>query len=243
MVIALDMYNAPLMRPLFAAVADHALKGVDLTALEPDDLALGQICGIDYVRAGAGAYAYLATFSVAHPDLADGYYHSVLIRSRAGGVDLKRDYDPATTPVAINAPGSFSGALALKAHLLDSGLALPEVVRFSGGHVDSIDLVARGQAAFAAIDRLSFAMARAQYPQMVAAVQVMGETAAVPGLPFVTSPRLPSAARARLAANVLALPMTPIWGELSAALELRGITALDPAAYDAIGAVDARLHE
>ncbi|MCE2517100.1 MAG: PhnD/SsuA/transferrin family substrate-binding protein [Alphaproteobacteria bacterium] len=237
----LDMYNAPIMRPLFARLTDHALAGVDHAALGAGDLALGQICGIDYVRAPAGHYHYLATFSVADTSFPAGHYNSLLVATKGAGFDLMRDYDAATTPVAINQAGSFSGALALKANLMDAGLDLPEAVKFSGGHLASMEMVAEGQAALAAIDRLSFAMARAQSPDMVAGVDVVGETAMVPGLPFICSPKLPAEARAQVTANLLSLPEAAFWPELAAALALRGVDAINPAAYDAIRAVDARV--
>lgn len=106
--------------------------------------------------------------------------------------------------LAINGPGSLSGALALAE---DAGADLTRA-RVTGSHRASIRAVAEGRADAAAIDCRSWALALAHEPA-ARTLTVTGWTALRPGLPYVTSHHTEPDLRARLTDALIATGAVP----------------------------------
>ncbi|MEK9936322.1 MAG: PhnD/SsuA/transferrin family substrate-binding protein [Rhodobiaceae bacterium] len=245
-----DMYLAPPSRAAFAALADWmdaviadvatsqkmAVDSLAGDSLAGDSLAgdflVGQICGITLATAPAGRFHYLATPVMDDEAVPVGRYNSLIITPREGGIDNLAAFDPGRHRVIINEPGSFSGDITLAAHLRRvTGHHLVTPPR-SGGHLASIGMIAAGKAHLAAIDRVSFALARAACPDDVAAVRVIDETTFYPGLPFVADGAVPEHIAALLRDRLMDFRTQPAWREMAGILGLRDLTILDAADYD-----------
>ena len=245
-----DMYLAPPSRAAFAALADWMDAAIVefATREEPagnfsagdilaGDFLVGQVCGITLATAPAGRFHYLATPVMDDDAVPEGHYNSLIITPREGGIDTVVAFDPARHRAIINEPGSFSGDITLAKHLRHvTGHALIAPPR-SGGHLASIGMIAAGKAQLAAIDRVSFALARAACPDDVAAVRVIDETAFYPGLPFVADGALPEHIVALLRDRLLDFRTQSAWREIANILQLRGLTILDPADYDIMATI------
>lgn len=234
--IKLDMYLATPSKAVFAAL-DARLRsvltgaGIDAAAGFDAGFAVGQTCGITFANAPAGQMRYLATLVADDPAVPAGHYNSLLVAAREGDLATPADFDPARHRAVINEAGSFSGNITFTAHMAaqhNSGLG---TVMTSGGHLNSVSMVARGEADLAAIDRISFALARRTVPDDVAEVMVIGETTPYPGVPFVADASLPEAVITALRDEILLFRGDPAWSEMKAILGLSDITVLDEALY------------
>ena len=255
-----DMYLAPPSRAAFAALADWMdaaianaanneepagkfLAGKFLAGkllagkLLAGDFLVGQVCGITLATAPAGRFHYLATPVMDDDAVPAGRYNSLIITPREGGIENLAAFDPARHRVIINEPGSFSGDITLAAHLRRvTGHHLVTPPR-SGGHLASIGMIAAGKAHLAAIDRVSFALARVACPDDVAAVRVIDETTFYPGLPFVADGAVPEHVVTVLRDKLMDFRTQPAWREMAGILQLRDLTILDAADYDIMATV------
>lgn len=234
--IKLDMYLAPPSEAAFARLESRLRTiltdaAIDLTADFAAGFAVGQICGITFANAPAGQLRYLATFVADATTVPAGHYNSILVTPRENGLTTPADFDPARHKAVINETGSFSGNLTFAAHMAaehNTGLGTPLA---SGAHLKSIGMVARGEADLAAIDRISFALARQTVPDDVAGVTVIGETTSHPGVPLVADSSLPEELATRLRTEILAFREDPAWAEMQSILGLSDITVLDQSVY------------
>jgi len=234
--IKLDMYLAPASQSAFAALDDRLRSvltnaGVNLSGPFAAGFAVGQICGITFANAPAGQLRYLATMVADDAAVPAGHYNSLLVTQCDGGLATPAEFDPARHKAVINEAGSFSGNLTFAAYMTSRHNTGLGTVLESGGHLKSIGMVARGEADLAAIDRISFALARRTVPDDVAGVTVIGETTTWPGVPFVADASLPGAVTAALRDAILAFRDDPAWSEMKAILGLSDITVLDKDLY------------
>ena len=242
--IKLDMYLAPPSEAAFAVLGERMKavleeNGVDLDGAFAAGFAAGHVCGITFATAPEGRYRYLATMVADSPELPAGYYDSLLVTSARGGLSSPSDFDPARHCAVINETGSFSGNLTFAAHMQAAhGISLGDVMR-SGAHLKSIAMVASGEADLAAIDRISFSLARHAAPDDVQGVSVIGRTASHPGIAFVADAGLPEPVIGKLRAAILAFREEPSWPELQSLLGVSDITVLDPARYAPMASVAA----
>ena len=172
MIACLDMYNWPESRDAFDrlwhdcrdglreigidAPKNLSQDGEDLAAAARDGrLILGQVCGITFARANHSQPTYkpLGALIGADGNGPRGYYTSVVIaRDAAASVQ-----DLLGQCFAVNAWTSYSGWYGLR-HLLmsrDLSIDLPHAV-ISGAHRRSVEMVATGEAEWAAIDSISW---------------------------------------------------------------------------------------
>ena len=235
--ISLGMYQAEASTAIFTAI-----EGQLASVLYKNDFAQARtvvrhVCGITLATAPAGTWRYLATPVIGDPAVARGYYNSLIITPRDNGLTKTSDFDPALHQAVINEPGSFSGAITLAAHLAGRyGVTLTSPLQ-SGGHLESVTMVANGQAQLAAIDRMSFLLAQHDRPQDVANVRVIEETAAHPAPPLVADGGLEDDMVAALRDALLACPSLPEWPEMTRILGVTGIIVLDEMLYPPMAAV------
>ena len=240
--IKLDMYLAAPSEAAFMVFGERMKavleeNGVDLDGIFAAGFAAGHVCGITFATAPEGRYRYLATMVVDSPELPAGYYDSLLITTAKGGLSSPADFDPARHRAVINERGSFSGSLTFAAYMQAAhGISLGEVMR-SGAHLKSIAMVASGEADLAAIDRISFSLARHASPQDVDGVSVIGRTASHPGIAFVADAGLPDPVVRKLRAAIMEFRDDPAWPELQAILGVADITVLDPQNYAPMASV------
>ena len=150
------------------------------------DLLFSQTCGYPLTHEFAGRLRVVATPCYACPGCAGPRYRSFLLvradDSAAGLADLRDRI------AAVNGTNSQSGYSALRgeiAPLAHSGKFFSEVI-VSGGHANSMALVAEGRADVCAVDCVTHALLSRHRPAAVAGLRVLGETAGAPGLPYVT---------------------------------------------------------
>jgi len=153
------------------------------------DLLLGQTCGYPLTHALAGKVRLVATPRYGAAGCLGSDYSSWIV---------VRDDDPALTPAdlrgrlaAVNTPDSQSGMNALRdvfAPLAEGGRFFSAVVE-TGGHVASLEAVARGRADVAAIDCVTFALLERVRPAATRGIRKLAQTAAVPSLPYISSLR------------------------------------------------------
>lgn len=157
----------------------------DFRLLRNPDLLLGHTCGYPLIR-----YLINDCHPVSVPLFdADGcngkYYSSHII----AGVNSNINHlaDSFNSRVAINGYDSNSGMNVLRhaVSLLKPSSAFFSQVIESGSHLDSLSLVANGQADIAAIDCVSFAFIKDAYPELTEKVKSIGYCQATCGLPFV----------------------------------------------------------
>ena len=148
-------------------------------------LVLGQTCGLPYVSELTGRVTLLGapTYTIG---CSMGHYCSVII-ARQGA----RGIDPFQTPglrFAYNDHRSQSGLAAWLSGVREAGGLLPQniVPVHTGSHRASIQAVAEGHADLAAIDAVTFELARRHEPA-AKRVTVLARTPETPGLPYITS--------------------------------------------------------
>lgn len=218
MIAALPMYDWPEVRAetdaLWSALRD-ALRaaGFDAPAAltraqdpwpvwRDPDLLLAQTCGLPYAARLADKVALLGAPAYALEGCAPGEYRSAIIVPEDHEAETLADL--AGARFAYNARESQSGWAALdratpiRAHF-------GEVTR-SGAHRASVRAVAEGRADCAAIDAVSWALARRHDPA-AARCRVLTQTAPTPGLPWIAAarfaadtPRIAAAAETAIAA-------------------------------------------
>jgi hypothetical protein len=235
MIAALPMYDRPEMAmatdALWAAIRDGLrAQGVaaperltrdrDPWAIWTDPgLVLAQSCGLPFRARLHRDVRLVATPDYGLPGCPPGYYNSVII---ARDTAL-----PAHPRVAINDALSQSGWAALHQWAGDRGLALGPVT-VTGAHAASARAVADGLVDLAAIDAQTWRLLQ-RHDGADAALEI-ARTPPTPGLPLITAATQdPAPIRAALRAALDRLPP-----QVTAALDLKGIVAIDAASYLAL---------
>ena len=248
MIACLDMYNWPESRDAFDRLWHNCRDGLqeigfdapknlshngeDLTAAAHDGrLILGQVCGITFARANHSQPTYkpLGALIGVDENGPSGYYTSVVIaRDASASIQalLSKRF-------AVNGWTSYSGWYGLRHHLITLGLSidLPQAV-ISDAHRRSVEMVAFGEADWAAIDSISWGMLKRIAPALTASVHVIDQTLAVPGLPLVTSCHTPPDLATFLQQRISRYFDTTQGRSDFAALGITGMEIIDSAAYD-----------
>lgn len=199
MLASLPMYDWPETRSstdrywqlLRESLADHDIGDIPAKLVSDSDphadwsdpdLVFSQTCGLPFVRDLKGQVQLLGTPSY-DIEAGSGSYYSVII-GRANGPDRLEDIGRYS--VAFNDVRSQSGYAALLQMVIDGGLPLPSRWYRSASHRASVSLVADGKADLAAIDAVSFALAR-RHDAKAKQVKILANTPLTPGLPYITS--------------------------------------------------------
>ena len=194
-------------------------------------LLLSQTCGLPLVQELRGRVAVLGRFCF-EGQQPSGDYHSVIIArdtTTAENIDSLRGQR-----IAINHESSYSGYLALKRwmSLMTKGEAIFSRVITTGSHRASVRAVAAGLADIAAIDCVSWTLAK-HFDSITKPLKVIARTDDRPGLPLITaigsSPRMIDTLRIALDEAIRTLDPTN-----RDTLGITGFVAADDVEYDII---------
>ncbi|MDO9418408.1 phosphate/phosphite/phosphonate ABC transporter substrate-binding protein [Pararhizobium sp.] len=208
-------------------VIDHSKNRESLW--QNPDMLLAQTCGLPYVRTLKDKVRLVGTPSYSI-DCAPGHYYSAIVVRTDDPIASLADF---SGTIAVNELTSQSGYGALM-HTLSGihGTTAPALsVKLTGSHRHSIRMVASGEAGLAAIDAISFELAKHYMPE-AAKLRVLTVTAPTPGLPLITA--LPEIDVERLRESV-AEAIDLVDAPSRAALLITGIVPISDDAYAAIG--------
>ncbi len=233
---ATDQWWAGLRRHLvaekFADAPERLERGFDRDRhWRSPDLLLSQTCGYPLTHAFEGALEVVGVPVYAARGCEEGTYRSVIVvaaESRYG-----RPSDLKGGRAAFNARDSLSGHLALRAvfaPLASEGRFFGSGVE-TGSHLASMEAVASGGADVAAIDCVTFALARAHRPKVAGKLRAIGESPQAPALPYVTAAGRPKPEVARLKRALAAAAADPNLSGAREALLLKGFQFASLAAY------------
>ncbi|MFI8415548.1 phosphate/phosphite/phosphonate ABC transporter substrate-binding protein [Serratia sp. NPDC078593] len=202
MQVSLPMYGVthqqvvPFWRALRARLLRLGLPTVPETLSWPQDLAhhwqqpdllLSQTCGYPLV-AYLPQVQLVGTYHYRVEGCNGANYSSwLVVRKNDAGQRLA---DFRGRVVAYNSTDSQSGYNSLRAliaPLAENGRFFSQAIA-SGAHYNSLKLIQNGTADIAAIDSVSLELLKRAQPQALAGVKIIGRTASVPGLPFITAP-------------------------------------------------------
>jgi ABC-type phosphate/phosphonate transport system substrate-binding protein len=173
-------------------VPDRLDRGRPLDQILDDpNLLLAQTCGLPFATKWRGRLRYVATPCYAAPGCEGALYRSVIVVERGSPAQSLSDLRGAVA--AVNETSSNSGYELLRRAVAPLSPLAPffaEAV-VTGSHQESVSAVAKGNAAVAAIDVVTFAHLGRHCPNLVAQVRSIGWTDLSPGLPFVTAGNAP----------------------------------------------------
>lgn len=203
------------------------------TAWTDPALLLGQTCGLPFVSRLKGRVSLVGAPAYRLEGCEPGEYCSALVvraddpADGLGGLRGRR--------VAYNMEGSQSGhaaMLAAIAPLARGGRFFAETLA-TGSHRASVRAVAEGKADIAAIDAVSWELAKRHEPS-ASRLRVLSRTRPTPGLPFITALR--PADELRRISEAVAAGIDGLDGATKEALLLTGFVPFSEADYDVISA-------
>jgi ABC-type phosphate/phosphonate transport system substrate-binding protein len=203
-------------------------------------LFLSQTCGYPLVHELRGRVRVVATPRYAVPSCIGASYTShCVVRGDRAAVRLD---DLRGAVAAANESDSHSGMnafRALVAPLAGGGRFFGGVV-WSGSHLASLELVARGEVDVAVIDCVTFALLERVRPDLVAAVRIIARTAPCPGLPLITAASTSDDELARLRRALARVGADPDLAAVRAAVLLESYEVLPDDAYQCVLDLEAR---
>ncbi|MEM9277790.1 MAG: PhnD/SsuA/transferrin family substrate-binding protein [Pseudomonadota bacterium] len=155
------------------------------------DLLVGQTCGWPYANTLRGKAIPFARFVYDISRCPSGHYNSVYIGRKAEDSRFLESAEAllSAEKIAINGNDSQSGFHVFREITGEySCNTIPEEKRLiTGAHRNSVIAVAEGKAEIAAIDGVSFELAKRHEPEAASKVVVIGHSQPKPGLPLITS--------------------------------------------------------
>lgn len=204
------------------------------TVWRSPDLLLSQTCGYPYTHDYKDVLRLVAT-PVYNCDGCDGpgYCSMIMVREAdpASGLDDLRGQR-----AAINSETSQSGYSALRAVVApfaQDGSFFSQVIA-SGGHANSLAMVAGGEADVCATDSVTYAMLARHKPAAIAGLRALGRSPMAPGLPYVTRAQASDDLVARLRDALFAVLDDPGLAAVRADLFIAGMQVLPDQAYQRI---------
>jgi ABC-type phosphate/phosphonate transport system substrate-binding protein len=199
----------------------------DLMALWRDPgLIFAQTCGYPFATTLRGAVVPIATPQYAFPGC-DGAEHCSFIVCSAR--DPRRELAAFRGAVAaVNSWDSNTGMNLFRATIapLAGGRPFFSDGIVTGSHMGSLEAVAQGRVALAAIDCVTFGLLRRCRPWLVAGIAVVAESPGSPGLPFVASAHHPEATIAAVREALFEALADPALAGALSALGLEGARVL-----------------
>ncbi len=207
----------------------------DLVAFWTDPhLLLTQTCGYPLTHALADKVRLVGTPHYDAPGCRGPAYCSQLV--------VRRDSPYSTLKglrgrrAAFNGPDSQSGMNTFRHAIarLGAGRVFFSDVIESGGHLNSMKAVAAGDAEIAAIDTVSWGLACRELPELAGRLRTIGETAAAPGLPLITSLRFSDGEADLISETVSQVFSSPNTAKSRERLGIVGFSRLSGSDYDGI---------
>ncbi len=206
------------------------------------DLLLAQTCGYPLLTLGESVQV-VATPTYDLRGCEGPLYRSLLVVAER--VPAEAIGELRGLRAAVNDWDSNSGMNAFRAAIAPHAGAAPggngsffsEVVT-TGGHMLSLAALRDGRADVAAIDCVSHGLTARHRPELLRGTRVIGETAAIPGLPLITASGAGQGTMAALRNALRALVASPDMAWHRAALGLTGFAVLPREAYASIGAME-----
>jgi len=246
----LGMYDLPALRPaqdawwkgLAEHFAAHGLSSVPTHLVrsgadpydiwQSPDLFFAQTCGYPLTHRLTGKVRLLGSPCYDAPGCEGPMYRSLIIVRDGSKAETLAAALPAR--VAVNGMDSYSGWWALGATLMQLGLDKSSFsgVTVSGGHMNSVDLVREGQADLAAIDCVTFALARDVEPERLAGLKVLHQSDPAPGLPYITRAGMPDLDAVAMSEALEDAFTDPDLTHARRALRLDGFAHIPLAEYD-----------
>jgi ABC-type phosphate/phosphonate transport system substrate-binding protein len=195
------------------------------------DLLLSQTCGMPFRTRLHHKVTLIGTPDFGLSGCAPGHYCSVLVVNAQD--DRAQLSDFAGDIFAYNEGGSQSGWAAPATYFAAHDLRLTRPSA-TGSHRAALRAVAEGRAAMAAIDAVTWELARRHDPA-TARLRVLDRTAPTPGLPYITARHAdPAPLGAAIATAIAGLD-----ADTRAALMLRGLVRIPVGAYLSVPTPDA----
>ena len=216
-------------------VPDTLLRDVDMQELwAAPDLLISQTCGYPLTHSWSGRLMPVAVphYNVEGCDGAD-YCSFIVVRRDAAAQDLEALRG---CTAAYNSEDSQSGYSALRAvfaPLAQSGNFFGATVR-SGGHLNSLQMVASGEADVCAVDAVVWTLARRYRAELCAGLRALARSPSAPGLPYVTSPGVSGDDLQRIRAGLRAAFDAPALSDVRADLFLCGLSEVSTDKYERI---------
>ena len=199
------------------------------------DLLLSQTCGYPLTHGLAGRVALVATPCYRAAGCVGPDYRSlVVVSARLPVTDIAELHGKTCAVNSTDSQSGYSALRALVAPLSRGGRFFGRVVT-SGSHRASLALVASGAADVAAIDCVTHALLARHSPAALDGTRILCETAAAPGLPYVTALSADAERLRRLRAGLRQAFDDPALATTREALLLADAEVLPLAAYDRIG--------
>jgi len=144
-------------------------------------LGLGQICGLTYQKDKTLNVKYLGSF-INDDRVKPGYYRSIIVSRK--NIEIKEK----SLIASINQKDSYSGRFALYSFFNDNFLK-PNFKKeiYSGSHLDTINLISKGDADIGAIDYLCWQMMKEMIPNKINNLHVLGYSKKMPSPPLICS--------------------------------------------------------
>ena len=201
-------------------------------------LVLSQTCAWPFVTRLHGTVQLVGTPVYDVPGCAGGLYSSFLVAAADAPGDSVAAFRGQR--FAFNSRESLSGYVALRQAMRSEELPEDDVVWIeTGGHRDSIRLVAAGDADLAAIDAVCWALAERHEPDAVARLRVVNRTPLRPGLPLVTAAATDRSVVASMRTAIAESIASPATLQARNALFLAGIEIMDESDYLALTTLEA----
>lgn len=203
------------------------------------DLILSQTCGYPYANTLAGKVTLVATPAHKITGAAPGHYFSVLVARKNRLPDHLADLRDMR--FAYNMAHSQSGFAAPVRLLAASGCQSQPQPLETGAHRASIRAVAAGKADWAAIDAVTWELAKRHEPA-ASELEVFAQTPETPALPMITGTH--HAKRANTIADAVEAAIVGLESRVREAVLLAGLVRFKPVDYAPFAAllpVDAAL--
>ena len=139
-----------------------------------------------------------------------------------------------------NTEDSQSGYHSLRAYMVEKDLPAPFFGKavMSGGHRQSVKMIAEGSADIGAIDPVSWELASRFEPESVQYLRVIDQTPQVPGLPYIINKQLISEEQAETLTQTLIDILTNLPESLKSQLKIIGAAKAKPEEYEFVRQLD-----
>ena len=198
-----------------------------------DRLLLSQTCGYPLVELLPDVQLVGTFLSSAQGCDGQRYRSWLVVRSADENLTLS---DFRGRRAVCNSNDSHSGFNSLRyviAPLAQDGKFF-SATRFSGSHRQSLAALRAGEADIAAIDCITWALLRRNFPQELAGLEIIGETPLCAALPLITSAKTSAATLEKLRSALSELTSDKRYQELLAECLISGFSVSDRAFYDEV---------